>query len=416
MQHIGYDSGRLAIDRVLVEDLATVYGTPLYVYSKRRIEEQFQHLLTALKLPPEQLCYGVKANSSLAVIQVLAELGAGFDVVSGGEIERIWLATKDISRTVFSGVGKTRTELRRSLALGIRCLNVESSAELEVLAELATQMQIVAPVSLRINPDVDAKTHPYMATGFKQTKFGIDVSTALELYQSIAKHKYLQAVGIDCHIGSQMTSVEPILASAQCLLNVFDQLVDRGIQVEHIDLGGGFGVRYCDENEFNFAALRIRLEDLIGRRKVKILFEPGRFIVADAGLLITQVLYTKQNEAQHFTIVDAAMNDLLRPSLYKAWHNALPGLQDRYDEHMQTNLVGPICETGDFLALKRGLRLEQGDLVALTHAGAYGFTMSSNYNTRPRAAEVMICDNEPVLIRAREQLADLVASEKLLQV
>lgn len=416
MQHIGYDSGRLAIDRVLVEDLATVYGTPLYVYSKRRIEEQFQHLLTALKLPPEQLCYGVKANSSLAVIQVLAELGAGFDVVSGGEIERIWLATKDISRTVFSGVGKTRTELRRSLALGIRCLNVESSAELEVLAELATQMQIVAPVSLRINPDVDAKTHPYMATGFKQTKFGIDVSTALELYQSIAKHKYLQAVGIDCHIGSQMTSVEPILASAQCLLSVFDQLVDRGIQVEHIDLGGGFGVRYCDENEFNFAALRIRLEDLIGRRKVKILFEPGRFIVADAGLLITQVLYTKQNEAQHFTIVDAAMNDLLRPSLYKAWHNALPGLQDRYDEHMQTNLVGPICETGDFLALKRGLRLEQGDLVALTHAGAYGFTMSSNYNTRPRAAEVMICDNEPVLIRAREQLADLVASEKLLQV
>ena len=414
MQHISYAKGRLAIDRVPVEDLAAAYGTPLYVYSRQRIEEQFRHLSTALELPPEQICYGVKANSSLAVIQVLAELGAGFDVVSGGEIERIWLATKDVSRTMFSGVGKTRAELSRSLELGIRCLNIESSAELEVLAELATQMQIIAPVSLRINPDVDAKTHPYIATGFKQTKFGIDVATALELYQRIAKHDCLQAVGIDCHIGSQIASVEPMLASAQCLLDVFDRLSERGIQVEHIDLGGGFGVRYCDENEFDFEALRIRLKDLIGSRPIKILFEPGRFIVADAGILITRVLYTKKNEVQHFTVVDAAMNDLLRPSLYEAWHNALPELQARHDEQMQTNLVGPICETGDFLALRRGLRLEEGDLVALTHTGAYGFTMSSNYNTRPRAAEVMICDNEPVLVRAREQFSDLVALEKLL--
>lgn len=412
MNHIAYEQGHLAIDGVAIADLAARFGTPLYVYSRNRIEQRFAEFTRLLGIAPAQLCYGTKANSNLAVLQVLAALGAGFDVASGGELERVVAAAGNVHSAVFSGVGKTKDELRLALELGIRCINVESEAELAALIAVARDMHKVAPVSLRINPDVDAKTHPYIATGLKHNKFGIDVAAAGALYDKMQADSALRVVGIDCHIGSQITEVQPLLDAAACLLDMADALAAKGIEIEHIDLGGGFGVRYRDEEALDLKALAAGLSDLLGQRPLQLLFEPGRYIIADAGILLAEVLYTKQNQAQHFTIVDAAMNDLLRPSLYKAWHDVMAESEARHDTEQTTNLVGPVCETGDFLALHRKLALRAGDLVAFKNAGAYGFVMSSNYNSRPRAAEVMIAQGQPVLIRTRETSADLMALEK----
>lgn len=415
MNHIAYEQGHLAIDGVAIADLAARFGTPLYVYSRNRIEQRFAELTSLFGIAPAQLCYGAKANSNLAVLQVLAALGAGFDVVSGGELKRVVAAGGNAHSVVFSGVGKTHDELRLALELGIRCINVDSEAELAALSAVAGDMHKVAPVSLRINPDVDAKTHPYITTGLKHNKFGIEVAAARSLYDKIQADSALRAVGVDCHIGSQITAAQPLLDAAACLLDMADALAAKGIEIGHIDLGGGFGVRYRDdEDALDLAALAAGLSALLGQRSLQLVLEPGRYIVADAGILLAQVLYTKQSQAEHFTIVDAAMNDLLRPSLYEGWHDVMAESEARHNTEQATHLVGPVCETGDFLALHRRLALRTGDLVAFKNAGAYGFVMSSNYNARPRAAEVMISQGRPVLIRARETSADLMALEKLL--
>lgn len=414
MKHLYYEKDHLKIDGVALTDLAESFDTPLYVYSRTRIEACFRHLSEALGVAPDQLCYGVKANSNLAVLQVLSKLGAGFDVVSGGELERVLAAGADVGLVIFSGVGKTSAELRRALELNIRCINVESEAELTLLSEIAREMKQVAPVSLRINPDIDVKSHPYITTGLKNNKFGIDMTQALALYQRIQADAYLRALGIDCHIGSQIAETDPLLAAADCLLSLADELANQGIHINHLDLGGGFGIRYQNEKAIDLHALAAGLSQLSGERPLQFLFEPGRYLTADAGILLAKVLYTKQNGAQHFTVIDAAMNDLLRPSLYQAWHDVMPETASCRNSDQRTNLVGPICESGDFLALDRQLNVQAGDLVALTHAGAYGFVMSSNYNTRPRAAEVMISQGTPVLIRARETVKDMLALEKLI--
>lgn len=416
MDYLDYQQDRLVFDGQSVADLAERFGTPLYVYSQSRIERNFQALTSALQIAPEQLCYGVKANSNLAVIQLLGRLGAGFDVISVGELEKIQAATGETRKTIFSGVGKMQSEMHRSLELGILCFNLESEPELEALSRLAAKLKLRTPVSLRINPDVDPKTHPYIATGLKSSKFGIDPAEAMRLYHRITQDDYLEATGIDCHIGSQITTAEPLLEAARCLMDIVHRLDEQGIELEHIDLGGGFGVCYRDEEEVDLEALRVGLAELVADRPIKFFFEPGRSIVADAGILISRVLYTKKNGQKHFTIVDAAMNDLLRPALYQAWHQVLPEYKDRYSANVQTDLVGPICETGDFLALERGLDLQSDDLIAFKHAGAYSFVMSSNYNTRLRAGEVMISAGQPHLVRRRERLSDLTGLEQLLPV
>jgi len=413
MDYLGYRQGHLTFDGQSVAELADRFGTPLYVYSQACIEAAFRAMVEAMQTQPERLFYGVKANSNLAVLRILAKLGAGFDVVSGGELERVYEATGNTAGVVFSGVGKTPAELRRSLELGIRCFSLESESELELLSRLSAQMKVRAPVSLRVNPDVDADTHPYITTGLRRNKFGIDRSKAIRLYERVQQDDYLEAVGISCHIGSQIASAEPLLAAAQCLLEIVDTLASRGIKLRHMNLGGGFGICYRDEEAFDFGRLQDGLAKLTKSLSIAVFFEPGRSLVAEAGLLVARVLYTKENGAQHFTVVDAAMNDLLRPALYQAWHEVLPECEESYNEDFSTNLVGPVCESGDFLALQRRVELKQEDLVALRHAGAYGFVMSSNYNSRPRAAEVLIDSNGPRLIRRREELADLLALERL---
>lgn len=415
MTSLAYKNGHLEMDGLSLADLAGQFGTPLYVYSRNRIEHNFRALQNALQVAPEQLCYGVKANASLAVLQVLAGLGAGFDIVSGGELQRVQRIGGDLSKTVFSGVGKTEAELRLALETGIGCINVESEAELLLLAEVASHLQVQAPVSLRVNPDIEAGSHPYIVTGARHNKFGIETDRVPALYEQIAAHNYLNPLGIDCHLGSQITEVTPFLAAAESLLALIDRLATQGIKLGHLDLGGGFGVTYADELVLDWAALVDGLTSLLGGHDVRLLFEPGRSVVADAGVLLTQVLYTKQNADRHFTVVDAAMNDLLRPALYQAWHEALPELEARKAvPETCTDLVGPVCETGDFLALERPLALQKGDYVALTHAGAYGFVMSSNYNTRARVAEVMLTEGKPALIRERETFSDMVRLERKL--
>lgn len=412
LPHLAYQNDELCMDGLNLRTLAETYQTPLYVYSQSRIQARFHTLQQALDLAPEQLFYGVKANSSLAVIQVLDSLGAGFDVVSAGELERVRIATGRTDKIVFSGVGKTAPELRLALSSKIFCINVESEAELAVLGDIATEMQLHAPVSLRVNPDILAGGHPYIQTGLKDGKFGVDASRALQLYEQIDAHPYLNPLGIDCHLGSQIDAAGPMLGAAESLLDTVDTLTASNIHLQHIDLGGGFGVRYNNEAELDLTALASGLQDMLRGRQLKVLFEPGRFIVADAGILLTRVIYTKENGSRHFTIVDAAMNDLLRPALYNAYHKVWPlRNSDATNVVLPTDLVGPICESGDFLARDRSLLLESGDYVALGHAGAYGAVMSSNYNSRYRSAEVMISDGTAQLVRRRETLDDLLALE-----
>ncbi|WP_236450931.1 diaminopimelate decarboxylase [Stutzerimonas stutzeri] len=413
MEAFSYRDGQLFAEGVALPALAQRFGTPTYVYSRAHIEAQYRAYADALEGMPHLVCFAVKANSNLGVLNVLARLGAGFDIVSRGELERVLAAGGEPGRIVFSGVGKTRDDMRRALEVGVHCFNVESTDELERLQQVAAELGMKAPVSLRVNPDVDAGTHPYISTGLKENKFGIDIDKLERLYARAAELPNLEVVGVDCHIGSQLTSLPPFLDALDRLLALIDRLATRGIQIRHLDLGGGLGVRYRDEQPplagDYIQAVRQRIEG----RGLALVFEPGRSIVANAGLLLTRVEYLKHTAHKDFAIVDAAMNDLIRPALYQAWMNVI-AVQPHEGDTRRYDIVGPICETGDFLAKDRELALAEGDLLAVCSAGAYGFVMSSNYNTRGRAAEVLVDGDQAFEVRRRESVQELYAGESLL--
>jgi diaminopimelate decarboxylase len=406
---------RLWAEDVDLAALIERVGTPCYVYSRATLERHWRVFNDALAGHPHLVCYAVKANSSLAVLQVLAQLGSGFDIVSEGELQRVLQAGGDPARVVFSGVGKRASEMRRALELGIRCFNVESESELQRLNTVAGESGQRAPVSLRVNPDVDAGTHPYISTGLRENKFGIDVDVALQVYRRAAGLPHLRVTGIDCHIGSQLTEITPFVDALERVMQLVGRLQDEGIALQHIDVGGGLGIRYQshDKPPLPDAYARALLEKL-GDSPLEILLEPGRAIAGNAGILLTRVEYLKHTADRHFAIVDAAMNDLQRPALYNAWHDIIP-LQPRTGEPaLSYDVVGPVCETGDFLGKDRELALAEDDVLVVRSAGAYGFTMSSNYNSRPRAAEVMVDGKQIHVIRERETLADLYRGEHLL--
>ena len=414
MNAFTYRHGELFAEDVAVAALAERYGTPLYIYSRAHIEQRFRAYDEALAGRDHLVCYAVKANSNIAVLNVLARLGAGFDIVSVGELERVLAAGGDPKRVVFSGVGKQPDEMRRALQVGIGCFNIESAAELETLAQVAADMGAVAPVSLRVNPDVDAQTHPYISTGLKENKFGIAIDDARAVYRRAAQLPSLAIQGVDCHIGSQLTDTAPFLDALDRVLALIDELAADDIQIHHLDLGGGLGVRYRDEQPPEPAAYMQQVLAKLGGRKLSIMLEPGRSIVANAGVLISRVEYLKGSDDKRFCIVDTAMNDLIRPALYSAWM-AIEPVAPRSDEPvLEYDVVGPVCETGDFLGKQRQLAVRPGDLLAVMSAGAYGFGMSSNYNSRPRAAEVMVDNDRFFLVRQRETIADLMRGESLL--
>ena len=414
MDAFDYRNGSLHAEEVPVADIARRHGTPCYIYSRATLERHWRAFDTALAGRPHRVCYAVKANSNLALLNCLARLGSGFDIVSGGELARVLAAGGDPARVVFSGVAKTAAEMRQALEAGIHCFNIESVGELESLAEVAADVDIPAPVSLRVNPDVDAGTHPYISTGLKENKFGIDIHQAESLYRDFAGHPHLRIVGIDCHIGSQLTRTAPFVDALRRVLELVDRLAADGIRLEHLDLGGGLGIRYRDETPPEPAEYVAPLLAELGDRALEILIEPGRAIAGNAGILVTRVEYLKRTEAHNFAIVDAGMNDLIRPSLYSAWQDIIPRRPRPDAEARCYDIVGPVCETGDFLGQQRELALAAGDLLAVRSAGAYGFTMSSNYNSRPRPPELMVDGSEVHLIRARETVEDLYRGEALL--
>lgn len=413
MNAFALNDGQLLAESVPLSDIASRFGTPCYVYSRAALESalnEFQQELTGID---SLLCYALKANSNLAVLNVFARLGAGFDIVSLGELKRALAAGADPKKIVFSGVGKSVAEMVFALDTGILCFNVESVPELERLNEVATRLGKRAPVSLRVNPDVDAKTHPYISTGLRENKFGVAYEDALTIYQHAARLPNLEITGIDCHIGSQLLDPAPFAEALDKLLLLIDQLAAVDIPLHHIDLGGGLGIRYRDEE---VPTVKDYLQPLLHElrdRQLKILLEPGRRLVGNAGVLLTRVEYLKPGEAKNFAIVDAAMNDLSRPALYDAWHDIVP-VSPRHDAPSNWDIVGPICESGDFLGRGRPLAIEPGDLLAVMSAGAYGMAMSSNYNTRPRAAEVMVDGAQVHLIRQRETVEELFAHETML--
>ncbi|MDF0734216.1 diaminopimelate decarboxylase [Pseudomonas entomophila] len=413
MDAFNYRDGQLFAEGVALPAIAERFGTPTYVYSRAHIEAQYRSYADALEGTQGLVCFAVKANSNLGVLNVLARLGAGFDIVSGGELERVLAAGGRADRVVFSGVGKTREDMRRALEVGVHCFNVESADELERLQQVAAEMGVQAPVSLRVNPDVDAGTHPYISTGLKENKFGIAITDAEDLYVRAAHLPNLDVVGVDCHIGSQLTTVEPFLDALDRLLALVDRLAECGIHLRHLDLGGGVGVRYRDEQPPVVADYIKAIRERVGSRDLALVFEPGRYIVANAGVLLTRVEYLKHTEHKDFAIIDAAMNDLIRPALYQAWMG-VSAVQPRAGQGRAYDLVGPICETGDFLAKERELNLAEGDLLAVQSAGAYGFVMSSNYNTRGRCAEVLVDGDQAFEVRRRETIAELFAGESLL--
>jgi diaminopimelate decarboxylase len=403
--------GHLYLEGVALDTLAERFGTPLYVYSRQAIESAYQAYARAFSEIPHLICYAVKANSNLAILNLFARLGAGFDIVSGGELARVLAAGGDPGKVVFSGVGKTADEMRAALEAGILCFNVESVSELHRLNRVAGEAGKVAPVSFRVNPDVDPMTHPYISTGLKENKFGVPIADATELYRKAASLPHLKVTGIDCHIGSQLTDLSPLADAAERVLTLVDGLASEGIKLHHIDLGGGVGIRYRDETPPDLAAYGRTLTARFSGRHEKLLLEPGRSLVGNAGLLLTRVEYLKPGEDKNFAIVDAAMNDLMRPALYDAYHEIV-AVRQRETAARRYDIVGPICETGDFLGFARDLAIEEGDLLALLSAGAYGMSMASNYNSRPRAAEIMIDKNEIHLIRNRETLNDMMAGER----
>jgi len=413
MDAFNYRDGELFAEGVALSAIAERFGTPTYVYSRAHIEAQYRSFTDPLNGVPHLVCYAVKANSNLGVLNVLARLGAGFDIVSRGELERVLAAGGKADKIVFSGVGKSREDMRRALEVGVHCFNVESTDELERLQVVAAQMGVRAPISLRVNPDVDAGTHPYISTGLKENKFGIAIADAEDVYIRAAQLPNLEVLGVDCHIGSQLTSLPPFLDALDRLLALIDRLGECGIYLQHIDLGGGVGVRYRDEEPPQIADYIQAVRERTEGRGLTLMFEPGRYIVANAGLLLTQVEYLKHTEHKDFAIVDAAMNDLIRPALYQAWMD-VTAVQPRAGVGRSYDIVGPICETGDFLAKERQLALEEGDLLAVHSAGAYGFVMSSNYNTRGRTAEVLVDGDQAFEVRRRETVAELYAGESLL--
>lgn len=413
MDYFEYRDGNLFAEDVNVNELAKEYGTPAYVYSRATFERHFKAFDDALSSVPHLVCYAVKANSNIAVLNVLARIGSGFDIVSGGELERVLAAGGDAGKIVFSGVGKSREEMQRALEVGIYCFNVESEAELEVLNDVAGLMNKVANISIRVNPDVDAKTHPYISTGLKDNKFGIDINDAERVYRSAVGMANIKISGVDCHIGSQLTDVKPFVDALDRVLLLIDKLAAADIQLTHIDLGGGLGIRYKDEEPPSPAEQASTLVEKLKDRNLKVLIEPGRAIAGNAGILLTEVMYLKHNEHKNFAIIDAAMNDLMRPALYGAWQDIVPTVLREGDTKVY-DLVGPICETGDFLGKDRELNLQHGDILAVRSAGAYGFTMSSNYNTRGRAVELMVDGDNVHVVREREQAEQLFSSEKIL--
>ena len=408
-----YQNDTLYAEQVPLTDIAARFGTPCYVYSRAALTDSYKQFENALHGRDHLICYAVKANPNLAILNVFARLGAGFDIVSGGELQRVLAAGGDARKVVFSGVGKSVTEMRMALEAGILCFNVESAAELERLNEVAGSMGKVAPVSLRVNPDVDAKTHPYISTGLRQNKFGVAYGEAIALYSRARDLPHLRITGVDCHIGSQLTEVSPFIAAAEKVLALVDALASEGIRLEHIDLGGGLGIRYNDETPPTIADYVAALLDALDGRSEKLILEPGRVLVGNAGVLLTRVEYLKHGEEKNFAIVDAAMNDLMRPALYDAYHHILPVQQENVAAQ-NYEIVGPICETGDFIGHARSLAIAPQSLLAVLSAGAYGMSMSSNYNTRPRAAEVMVDGNAVHLVRERETMQQLYADEKLI--
>lgn len=410
-----YQSGELFVEDVSLALLASKLGTPLYVYSKAALENAWNAYAQATVGHDVLICYGMKANSNLAILQQFAKLGSGFDIVSGGELKRVIKAGGSPSKVVFSGVGKEIWEIEYALEAGVKCFNVESVPELERLSAVATHLGKTAPVSLRVNPDVDAQTHPYISTGLKENKFGIAIESALEAYRLATELPGLEVVGVDCHIGSQITDVSPYLDALDKLLALIAKLKAEGIELHHLDLGGGLGIRYDDETPL---APRVLLDAVFERLaakglKLELVLEPGRSLIGNAGVLITEVQYLKHTEDKDFAIVNAGMNDLMRPALYEAWHGVLP-IKPRSTETHVYDVVGPVCESADWLARARALALEQGDLLAIESTGAYGFVMAGHYNSRPRAAEVLVDGDRWHLIRARETFDDLIRGEMLL--
>ena len=414
MDHFNYIDDRLHAESVPLAEIAASHGTPCYVYSRATLERHWHAFNDAFEGHPHLVCYAVKANSNLAVLNLLARLGSGFDIVSIGELQRVIAAGGDPKKVVFSGVGKRIDEIRKALELGIHCFNVESEAELLRINRIAGEMGKKAPVSLRVNPDVDANTHPYISTGLKENKFGVDVENAMRLYREAAGLKHLDVCGIDCHIGSQLTDLSPFLAALERVLAMIRTLRDEGIAIRHIDLGGGLGVPYIDEeppHPQDYAhAISTRLAD----SDLEIILEPGRAIAANAGVLLTRVEYLKPTEEKDFAIVDAAMNDLLRPALYQARQQIIPVDRSIHGRNGVYDIVGPVCETGDFLGKERTLSLTEGELLAVRSSGAYGFAMSSNYNSRPRVPEVLVDGDRDYLVRERETIESLYAGEHLL--
>jgi len=412
-EYFHYQQDQLYAENVPLSDIATRFGTPCYVYSRAALADGYRQFAEALKSRDHLICYAVKANSNLAILNLFARMGAGFDIVSGGELQRVLAAGGAANKVVFSGVGKSEAEMRQALEAGILCFNVESAPELDRLNEAAGSMGKVAPISLRVNPNVDAKTHPYISTGLKKNKFGVAYSEALALYRKAADLPHLRVTGIDCHIGSQLTETSPFIAAAEKVLALVDQLAAAGIVLEHLDLGGGLGIRYDDETPPSIAEYAKALLGALQGRSEKIIVEPGRVLVGNAGVLLTRIEYLKHGEEKNFAIVDAAMNDLMRPALYDAYHAILP-LQKRGVAAQQYEVVGPICETGDFIGHAREMAVDTGDALAVMSAGAYGMSMSSNYNTRPRAAEVMVDGAVAHLVRERETVRQLYAAEKII--
>jgi diaminopimelate decarboxylase len=410
---IGYINGELHVEQVALSQVAERYGTPCYVYSRAAITETYRAFDAAFGACDHLICYAVKANSTLGVLNVLARLGSGFDIVSGGELARVLAAGGDPRKVVFSGVGKSAEEMRQALAVGILCFNVESEGELLRLNEVAGEAGKTAAVSLRVNPDVDPRTHPYIATGLKENKFGIPYADALALYRRARDMRHIRIAGIGCHIGSQITAVAPFVAALDKVLELVDRLQAEGIALAHVDIGGGLGIRYRDESPPAVADYARALIARLGNRPLQLMLEPGRALVGPAGVLLTRVEYLKHGREKNFAVVDAAMNDLLRPALYDAWHDVQP-LRAVASGGKAYDIVGPVCESGDFLARARALALSEGDLLAIMAAGAYGMSMSSNYNTRPRAAEVMVDGAQMHLIREREAVSELMAREMLL--
>lgn len=414
MDTFEYRNGQLCSEEVALTRIAEEFGTPTYVYSRDALERAYLAYAEALEGRDALVCYAVKANSNLAVLNVLARLGAGFDIVSVGELERVLRAGGDAAKVVFSGVGKQPHEISKALEVGIRCFNIESEAELERVNAVAAEEGKVAAISFRVNPDVDAGTHPYISTGMKENKFGIDIDDAVRIYQRAAEMQAVKIVGMDCHIGSQLTEVAPFLDALDRVLVLVDKLADNGITIKHLDLGGGLGVCYTDEVPPTPQEYISEVLKKIEGRDLELIFEPGRSIAANAGVMLTRVEFLKCTGEKNFAIIDGAMNDLIRPSLYSAYQEIVPVMLRETGDEKSWDLVGPVCETGDFLGKDRQMNLEPGDLLAVCSAGAYGFVMASNYNSRGRPAEVMVDDNQYHLIRKRESLSDLVKGEQLL--